>query len=326
MLMRHGDSWGLILAGGEGTRLTGFVRQLYGIARPKQYCAIVGRRSMLQHTRDRIELLYPRDRILTVVNHSHLDYVREQLADQPSSTILTQPCGRETANGILLGLLHIYTRDKEATVSIFPADHFVREEARLMLQVDLASRCIRKQSDAIILLGATPDDGEQEYGWIEKDRPVKNPWKPNVHHIRRFWEKPDRAMVEKLFESKCLWSTLIMVGRVRTFLSLFQRLAPENFLQLSEIMRFPKGEDQDRSLEKIYPLLSAFDFSRAILEQSPDQFCVQELSDIYWSDWGNEVRVLKDIERFDLRLNKSSTGRNLLPTIPADHFMGSAHW
>lgn len=197
MLMRHGHSWGLILAGGGGTRLTGFIRQLYGIARPKQYCSIVGRRSMLQHTRDRLELLYPRDRILTVVNHSHLDYVREQLADQPLSTILPQPCGRETANGILFGLLHIFTRDQEATVSIFPADHFVREEARLMLHVDLASRYVRKQSDLIILLGAIPDDGEQEYGWIERDRPVKNPWMAKVHRIRRFWEKPDRAMAHE---------------------------------------------------------------------------------------------------------------------------------
>ena len=47
--------WGLILSGGEGTRLRPLITKLYGVERPKQYCSIVGTRSMLQHTLDRIK-------------------------------------------------------------------------------------------------------------------------------------------------------------------------------------------------------------------------------------------------------------------------------
>ena len=94
MIRQDGDVWGVILSGGEGTRLQQFIKRLYGFVRPKQYCSIVGKRSMLQHTRDRIRLLVPPERIITVVNRSHLSYIRAQLGDQPLSTILVQPCGR----------------------------------------------------------------------------------------------------------------------------------------------------------------------------------------------------------------------------------------
>ena len=50
--------WGIILAGGEGKRLQEFIRKRYGAERPKQYSAIIGKRSMLRHTLDRVEKIF----------------------------------------------------------------------------------------------------------------------------------------------------------------------------------------------------------------------------------------------------------------------------
>ncbi len=312
MLTQRSPAWGIILAGGDGTRLQQFIKRLYGIVRPKQYCSIVGRRTMLQHTRDRLELLYPRERILTVVNRSHLDYVHAQLRDQPDSTILVQPCGRETANGILFALLHINNREPDAIVSIFPADHFIREEARFMRHVDIASREVRKADDLIVLLGASPGDSEQEYGWIERDNPVRNPWKVSMHHIGRFWEKPDRNTAEMLFHRQCLWSTLIMVGKVKKFLALFQKLLPDIFQKMSKIMQFRNMEEREKLLSTAYPALPSRNFSTEILEKSVNHFCVLELSDIYWSDWGDERRILRDVASLHLQLHAENTQGEIL--------------
>jgi mannose-1-phosphate guanylyltransferase len=55
----NSNVWSVILAGGEGERLKPFIRQWLGHERPKQYCAFVGTRSMLQHTLDRADQITP---------------------------------------------------------------------------------------------------------------------------------------------------------------------------------------------------------------------------------------------------------------------------
>ena len=47
--------WGIVLAGGEGSRIQHFLKEEFGLERPKQYCAILGNRSMLRHTIERAE-------------------------------------------------------------------------------------------------------------------------------------------------------------------------------------------------------------------------------------------------------------------------------
>lgn len=59
------------LAGGEGTRVRGFLKQLCGGSGLKQFSSIIGRRSMLQHTLDRMQQLVPAERILVVVGANH---------------------------------------------------------------------------------------------------------------------------------------------------------------------------------------------------------------------------------------------------------------
>jgi len=52
-----GSLCGIVLAGGEGLRLRPLTRRLYGDERPKQYAAVVGARSMLRQTLDRVRLI-----------------------------------------------------------------------------------------------------------------------------------------------------------------------------------------------------------------------------------------------------------------------------
>src|SRR4051812_16787216 len=59
--------WTLALAGGEGTRLSEYVERRFGQRMPKQYCRLLGSRSMLQHTLERLNKLTPPSRTMTVI-------------------------------------------------------------------------------------------------------------------------------------------------------------------------------------------------------------------------------------------------------------------
>lgn len=50
-----GKRWGVILAGGDGTRLQRLTRLICGDDRPKQFCALVGNETLLEQTRQRAE-------------------------------------------------------------------------------------------------------------------------------------------------------------------------------------------------------------------------------------------------------------------------------
>jgi mannose-1-phosphate guanylyltransferase len=57
-----GKLWGIVLAAGEGTRVRDFLQHLCGGRGIKQFCAVIGRRSMLEHTLARVERLISRER------------------------------------------------------------------------------------------------------------------------------------------------------------------------------------------------------------------------------------------------------------------------
>ena len=60
-------TWAIVLAGGEGVRLRPLVRQLCGDERPKQFAKIVGAKSLLGHTLDRVGLKIPPSRTVISV-------------------------------------------------------------------------------------------------------------------------------------------------------------------------------------------------------------------------------------------------------------------
>ncbi|MBI4677481.1 MAG: 2-C-methyl-D-erythritol 4-phosphate cytidylyltransferase, partial [Elusimicrobia bacterium] len=79
--------WGIVLAAGDGKRVAHLTEKLAGRGCPKQYCTIIGKRSLLQHTLHRAERLIPPERILTVVSPAHRKEIHHQLADRPAGTL-----------------------------------------------------------------------------------------------------------------------------------------------------------------------------------------------------------------------------------------------
>jgi len=97
--------WALVLAGGDGTRLQALTRLIAGAPIPKQYCRILGDRSLLETTLARIAPLVPQERTLAIVNRGHLPLAGPQLAALPASNVVVQPRNLDTGPGLLVSLL-----------------------------------------------------------------------------------------------------------------------------------------------------------------------------------------------------------------------------
>ncbi|HSV05315.1 MAG TPA: hypothetical protein VLI07_02310, partial [Candidatus Binatus sp.] len=77
---------------------------------PKQYCRIVGKRSLLEATLERIAPVVAPERTLAIVNSGHLSLARPQLASLPRANVFVQPFNRDTGLGILVSLLELARR------------------------------------------------------------------------------------------------------------------------------------------------------------------------------------------------------------------------
>ena len=85
--------YGLILAGGKGTRLYPLSRS----ERPKQFLKVINDKSFLQNTVERVTPLIDKDNIYIVTNKEYQDKVKLELENINSNNIFTEPKNKETA-------------------------------------------------------------------------------------------------------------------------------------------------------------------------------------------------------------------------------------
>src|ERR1043166_4162166 len=86
-----GSLWAVVLAGGEGTRLRPLVRHLCGDERPKQFSPLLGTRTLLRQTLDRVRLQIPLERTVVVALQEPARYLERVLDEQPRPHVLSQP-------------------------------------------------------------------------------------------------------------------------------------------------------------------------------------------------------------------------------------------
>jgi mannose-1-phosphate guanylyltransferase len=295
--LSHPHRWGVILAGGEGVRLRPLTRLLSGDERPKQYCPLLGGRTLLRHTIQRVSRNISSDRMLYVVLAAHEPFYRSELGDVPASRLLAQPSNRGTLPAILGSLMLIGKRDEHAVVGIFPSDHHYEEEERLKAGIDLAFDAA-EEAPSVVLLGAAAKHPAADFGWIEAEPAVSTRSNGGILRVRRFWEKPSPQIAKDLFERGCIWNTLVMVGRVRAFLDIICSAAPELYETFDEL-----GADIDEeTLRSIYEELPPADFSKLVLSGSAaDTLGVFSLGDVGWTDLGDPRRVIKVLAGNDPR-------------------------
>jgi mannose-1-phosphate guanylyltransferase len=279
--------WGIVLAGGDGTRLRGLTQKVWG-DRPKQYCPILSHRTLLEETQRRAEISIPREQILFSLMQAHEQYYLPILGGGPSPR-LVQPFNRGTGPAILQGLLHIAQKDADAIVSIFPCDHYYSPESAFTRALESVLEVAPRHPGSLILLGAEADEAEIEYGWIETGEGVDR--QAGLFRVDGFYEKPAQIVAEALLETGCLWNTSVIVGHVRAFLDIAWETVPD-LLEMLDAMAFPSHGSEVRIPASAYTHIAPVDFSRQILAFDADRLLAYKMEQIDWSDLGDPDRVL----------------------------------
>ena len=318
------DRWAVILAGGEGKRLRSYIHRIAGRECPKQYFPIVGTTTLLEQTLARVSLRLAPEHTLVVVNRAHQVFYSAISNTRPELELLIQPHCLGTAPGILYALLVIAKRSPNASVAIFPSDHYVGDDDRFMQYVDSAFGATLRHPDTPIVLGVAPFEAELGYGWIEPGTLLSNGAEPPILRISGFWEKPPLHIARELFHRACLLNTFIIVGTVSSLIGTIASALPSTYAAMNVAQSALGHALQEVMIRAIYSRLARADFSQSVLAKHPDKFAVMSVSDVEWSDLGVPERVIA------LRSREIKVGRPIevphssADRIPADD--SAAYW
>ena len=281
--------WGVVLAGGDGVRLRELTRWMYGEDRPKQFCHLLGDRTLLEEARQRAERSFREEQILFSLTRAHESHYLRYLADRPSQRIV-QPFNRGTAPAILSSLTRIAQADPDAIVSILPCDHYYSSESAFTAALESALEIAEQRTDSVILIGAEPNQAETEYGWIEVGQTIGG--HSGLSRVEGFKEKPSPALAQALLRKNCLWNTFVMVGHVGAFLEIARTAAPRllQMLESAQVRSNPSGEI--RIPDSVYGKIPRMDFSRHILPLATERLLALRLKNLEWNDLGDPYRVL----------------------------------
>ena len=204
----------VILCGGSGTRLWPLSRKSF----PKQFVPLIGSKSLLQLTLERVASLGPQ--IVAVAAEEHRFLVADTFRTvKASGTVVLEPVARNTAAAMALAAI---STSEDALLLFCPADHHIPDISDF---ADTVRQGIAAaQAGAIVTFGVVPTFPSTAYGYIAQGSPRTD----GSLNVARFIEKPDAQSAGRLLlEGGSLWNAGIFLTTSATLLHALAQHAPD---------------------------------------------------------------------------------------------------
>jgi mannose-1-phosphate guanylyltransferase len=255
-------SCAVLLAGGRGTRFWPRSR----MRTPKQLLNIVGEKTMLRASLERLEPVFGPRNFWAVTNEEQAAGVRKELPGVPATHVLTEPIGRNTAAAIALAAIHLQHAHGDALMAVVPSDSYVADTQGYRAVVRRALGAARTPGN-LVVLGIPPTRPETGYGYIEKGDATPVSSDGEAYQVNHFTEKPDLATAQSYLESgNYFWNAGVFFWRVSTFLVNLKRFLPATHDTLEDLGKLIRTPRYESALRRIYPKLQNISVDYALME------------------------------------------------------------
>lgn len=272
-----GNIFGLIMAGGQGTRFWPESTS----KKPKQYLSLASKQSLLEDTLDRLEGLVPVENryIVTVSAQKELVLNNSKGKIGPNGVVF-EPSGRNTAPCILLSLASLLKAgaSKDDIVAILPSDHVILNKNGFQQTLTQASN-LAKELKSIVTIGIAPNFPHTGYGYIQRGEELSE----GSFKVSSFKEKPNSETAKKyLEEGKYFWNAGMFVAQIGVLLEEFEKHSIETFKHYEELYQ---AIGNNSEVAKVYSKMPADSIDYAIMEKSERVAVCQ--SNFDWNDLGS---------------------------------------
>lgn len=272
------DLWGIVPAGGAGTRLWPLSRA----NSPKFLLDLTGAgRTLLQQTCDRLEPL-TEGRIIVVTGAAH----EAAVSSQVSARVIAEPSPRDSMAAIGLAAAIVEREDPDAVVGSFAADQVIGDAAAF-------GACVAEAVEVaaggqLVTLGIVPTAPSEAFGYIHATRRYLD--YPTALAVESFVEKPDRdRAIVYLAAGGYWWNAGMFVCRPTVLLDLLAENHPELAAGVREIAADPA------SMDRIWPGLEKIAIDHAVAEPAAASGRVVTVPGTFaWDDIGDFAALAGD--------------------------------
>jgi len=269
-----------ILAGGRSTRLWPRSRRAW----PKQLLDLVGGRSLLRGTYERLRPLLTPEQVFVVTGRRYASSVREELPELPPQNLICEPSGRNTAPCIGLAALYLRRLDPQEVMVVLPADHIIHQEEdfrRLLLAAAKAA-----EDGGLVTLGIKPSYPETGYGYIERGEELAVASGYPIYRVARFTEKPDPATAELFLQGgRHYWNSGMFMWQTEVILSALAKHLPRLHAQLMALEAALGTPQEQGVLDRVWDQVESISIDYGVMERAQDVRVIP--ADIGWSDVGS---------------------------------------
>lgn len=272
----------VLMAGGIGSRFWPRSRKEL----PKQMLNILGERSMLQMTYDRIKPLIDDEKILVITNEELTDLVQEQLPDLPVGNIIAEPFGRNTAPcvGLAGAIIQSRTQKDEAMV-VLPADHLIADGDKFRKTIQAAVG-YAEGNDCLVTIGVKPGYPETGYGYIQRGDKISKKSGHQIYKVKTFAEKPNMDTAERFLKSgDFLWNSGMFIWSTKLIMNEFAHYEPDMWEGFKEISKVVDSATMAEKIFEVYSRIRSVSIDYAIMEVA-ERVCILE-ADFMWNDLGS---------------------------------------
>lgn len=264
--------YGIILAGGSGSRLWPLSRELY----PKQLLKLNSNKSLLESTFLRLNDIMPYENIISITNTKHSTDVKTQLGAIFSDVkVLSEPSAKNTAPAIAVSVKYLLDNGQDDVILVVPSDHLIKDEKAFKQSVLEGEKLANL--GYIVTFGVKPTSPHTGYGYI-KTLPMQNEIGFNVDEFK---EKPDFETAKKYIEKgNYFWNSGIFMFKASVFIEALRNYAQEIYAVLGEF-DFKKNKQIEYNIFDKMPSISV---DYAVMERAKNIALVPLRSD--WNDLG----------------------------------------
>lgn len=289
------DRFVIIMAGGRGERFWPLSRE----QTPKQLLALLGHRSFLQQTVDRVLPLVPITNILVITNALQARQVRRQVPKLPQRNIIAEPVGRDTCAAVTLGAALVGARSASGVMAVLPADQVI-PDATTFQQVlsdafDLAAR-----GQAIVTIGIKPTEPATGYGYLRIGDALPPPQgmaasKTTFYRALQFVEKPRyEQALDYLNCGLYRWNAGMFVWSFVTITEGLQRHQPQMHAACQNWVKLaPYPARLKQALARDYPALPKISIDYALMEHAQNVVVAEGAFD--WDDLGSWTALARHL-------------------------------
>jgi mannose-1-phosphate guanylyltransferase len=273
--------YAVIMAGGGGTRLWPLSRQ----TRPKQMLRLIDERSLFQTSVNRLEDLFPVERILVVTVEDQILELSAQCPGIPAENYLIEPIPRGTASVVGLAAAALHAKDPQAVMAVLTSDHFIGNEPGFRHLLHAAQDVAL--DGYLVTLGITPTFPATGYGYIQQGEYLDTYRGEKVYKALRFKEKPSAEQAQQMLASDDhTWNSGMFIWRVDRILEEFARQMPGLYAALEEIIQEWSTPNRQACIERLWPELIPETIDYGIMEAAR-RVAVIPAGDLHWSDVGS---------------------------------------